>query len=226
MARQLDLEEQEQLDQLRHFWKQYGNAITWFLIAVLGGFAAWNGWQYWQRSQAAQASVLYDEIDRAAGAGDPVRAEQAFNDIRDKFGRTTYAHQGGLMAARVLAQKGKADAARAALQWVADSSGDAGLKAVARLRLAGLQVEAKAFDDALKTLSAAFPAQFEGLAADRRGDVYNLQGKGTEAQAEYAKAWKALDAEAEYRTLVEAKLTALGFDMQTLKPAAQPAVKS
>ena len=84
MARQLDLEEQEQLDQLRHFWKQYGNAITWFLIAVLGGFAAWNGWQYWQRSQAAQASVLYDEIDRAAGAGDPVRAEQAFNDCLER----------------------------------------------------------------------------------------------------------------------------------------------
>jgi len=50
MAQHLDLEEQEQLDELKHFWKQYGNLITWALIAVLSAFAAWNGYQYWQRS--------------------------------------------------------------------------------------------------------------------------------------------------------------------------------
>src|SRR6185436_186089 len=58
-----DLEEQEQLEDLKHFWKQYGNLITWVLIAALGTFAAFNGWQYWQRSQALQASVLYDEVE-------------------------------------------------------------------------------------------------------------------------------------------------------------------
>ncbi len=66
MAKQLDLEEQEQLDQIKHFWKQYGNLITWVLIAALGAYAGWNGYQYWQRSQAAQASALYDELERLA----------------------------------------------------------------------------------------------------------------------------------------------------------------
>ena len=65
MATHLDLEEQEQLDALKHFWNKWGNLITWVLIAVLGAYAAWNGWQYWQRRQAAMAAVLYDEIDRA-----------------------------------------------------------------------------------------------------------------------------------------------------------------
>ena len=69
MATHLDLEEQEQLDALKHFWNKWGNLITWVLIAVLGAYAAWNGWQYWQRRQAAMAAVLYDEIDRAAKAG-------------------------------------------------------------------------------------------------------------------------------------------------------------
>ncbi len=216
----LDLEEQEQLDQLKHYWNQYGNAITWFLIAVLGSFAAWNGWNYWQRSQAAQASVLYDEIDRAAGAGDAVRTEQAFNDIKDKFGGTSYAQQGGLMAAKVFAEKGKPDTAKAALQWVATAASDPGLQALARLRLAGLAVESKAYDEALRFATGDFPKEFEGLAADRRGDILNLQGKKAEAKTEYAKAWKAMDADTEYRVLVEAKLTALGYDMQSLKPAA------
>ena len=71
----LDLEEQEQLDQIKHFWKQYGNLITWLLIAVLAAYAGWNGFQYWQRSQASQASALYGgkdmaEVGAAVGAGD------------------------------------------------------------------------------------------------------------------------------------------------------------
>src|SRR5215218_11250051 len=98
MARHLDLEEQEQLDELKHFWNQYGNLISWFLIAVFGAFAAWNGWQYWQRHQAVQASALYDEVERAAAGGDTGRVEQAWKDIQDKFGRTTYAQQAGLLA--------------------------------------------------------------------------------------------------------------------------------
>jgi predicted negative regulator of RcsB-dependent stress response len=216
-----DLEEQEQLDQIKHFWKQYGNLITWFLIAVLGTFAAFNGWQYWQRKQALEASVLYDEVDRAAASGDTGRVEQAFKDIQDKFGRTAYAQQAGLLAGKVLAEKGKPDAAKSALQWVADSAGDEGYQALARLRLAGLLVESKAYDDALKQLAVAMPAQFEPLAADRRGDIYNLQGKKDQAKAEYTKAWKGLSADTDYRALVEVKLTALGVDAATLK--AQPA---
>ena len=70
MANHLDLEEQEQLDELKHFWKQYGNAITWVLIVVLSGFAAWNGYQQWERSQAAQAAGMYDEVERVVATGD------------------------------------------------------------------------------------------------------------------------------------------------------------
>ena len=223
MAAHLDLEEQEQLDELKHFWKQYGNLITWFLIAVLGAYAAFNGWQYWQRKQALEASVLYDEVERAAATGDTGRVEQAFKDIQDKFGRTTYAQQAGLVAGKAMAEKGKPDAAKAALQWVAESGKDEGYQALARLRLAGLLADAKAYDDALKQLSGSVPPQFEALAADRRGDIYNLQGKKDQAKAEYVKAWQSLPRESEYRGLVEVKLTALGTDVSTLKPQAESA---
>jgi len=222
MARHLDLEEQEQLDELKHFWNQWGNLITWFLIAVLGSFAAWNGWQWWQRSEALKASALYDEVERAAVGGDVARVEQALQDIRDKFGRTTYAQHAGLLGARVLAEKGKPDAAKAALQGVAEDASDAGLAAVARLRLAALLVETKAYDEALKQLEG-LPAEFAALAADRRGDIYNLQNRKEEAKAEYTRAWKAFAADSDYRTLVEVKLTALGVDVQALKAPAESA---
>jgi hypothetical protein len=218
MASQLDLEEQEQLDQLKHFWKRYGNAITWLLIVVLGAFAAYNGWQYWQRKQAAEAAVMYEQIESAAKAGDLTRLERALADMQERYAGATYAHQAALLAARVFYDKDKADRAKAALAWVADKAGDEGLQAVARLRLAGIALEAKAYDEALAQLSAKLPAEFAALADDRRGDVYLAQGKKAEAQAEYRKSYSAMDERAEYRRLVEVKLNALGVDVSV--PAA------
>jgi predicted negative regulator of RcsB-dependent stress response len=216
MASHLDLEEQEQLDQLKHFWNTYGNLISWVLIAVFGTIAAFNGWQYWQRTQAARASALYDEVERAVQAGDLARAEQGLADARDRYSRTLFAHPAGLLVAQAAVTKGKPDAAKAALAWVADKAPDEGVQAIARLRLAGLLVETKAYDEALKHLGEEMPAGFVALAADRRGDIYNLQGKKAEARAEYTRAYQGLDERAEYRRLLEVKLTALGVDPKSL----------
>lgn len=215
-----DLEEQEQIDQLKHFWARYGNLITWALIVVLGGFAAWNGWNWWQRSQSVKAAALYDEIDRAARARDAAKIEQALADMKSQFGRTTFAAQGGLLAAQSLFEAGKGDAAKAALTWVADSASDDSYQAVARLRLAAVHLEAKAYDEALKVLQAPVPESFVSLAADRRGDVLMAQGKTEEAKAEYKKAWDAMGARTEYRQLVQVKLASLGVDVTPAKAGA------
>jgi len=140
MAKHLDLEEQEQLAEIKHFWNEYGNLITWALIAVFGAIAAWNGWQYWENTQSTQASAMYDEVERAAQSGDTARVERALSDMKDKFGGTTYAQQAALLAAKTLEEKGKLDEAKAALAWVADKSSDEGYQAVARLRLAAILV--------------------------------------------------------------------------------------
>ncbi len=219
MAKHLDLDEQEQLDQLKHFWNAYGGMIMWVLIAVFGSLAAWNGWQYWQRQQSLQASALYEEVERAAQAGDTARVQRSFDDIKDKFGGTTYAAQAGLLAAKAQVDKGDAQAGKAALAWVADKAGDAGYQAIARLRLASVLAEAKAYDEALKRLSGEFPKAFEAMAADRRGDIYQLQGKKAEARAEYARAYQGFEERSEYRRLVEFKLVALGADPKAAAPA-------
>jgi predicted negative regulator of RcsB-dependent stress response len=224
MANHLDLEEQEQLDQIKHFWKQYGNLITWALIVVLGAFAAWNSYQFWQRRQAAQAAAMYDEVDRIARSGDIAKLDRALGDMKDKFASTTYAQQAGLLAAKVYFEAGKVDAAKSALAWVADASTDEGYQAIARLRLAGVLAESKSFDEALKQLSLAFPADFAGLVSDRRGDIFLLQNKKAEAKAEYEKAYQSFDERSDYRRLVEVKLNALGADPRT-RAAVDPAIE-
>lgn len=212
MAKHLDLEEQEQLAELNHFWKQYGDLITWALIAVFGTVAAWNGYQYWQGRQASQASVMYDEVDRAVISGDVPRIERSLADMKDRFASTIYAEQAGLLAAKAFYEKGNIDASKAALTWVADKATDEGYRSIAKLRLAGILLETKAYDDALKSLSGTFPKDFTPLVSDRRGDILLVQGKKAEARAEYENAYKGLDERAEYRRLVEVKLNALGVD--------------
>lgn len=223
MATHLDLEEQEQLEQLRHFWKQYGNLITWTLILALGAFAAWNGWRWWQRDQAVKAAVLYEEVDKAASAGNAEQVQRAFEDLKQRHGGTPYADQAGLLAAKVLADQGKGEEARSVLAWVSEKGTQDEYRAIARLRLAALLMEQKAYDDAMKLLASGIPAEFEALAADRRGDILQAQGKPQEALADYQKAYKGLLASLDYRRLVEAKLTALGAAPEAAAPVSAAA---
>jgi predicted negative regulator of RcsB-dependent stress response len=212
MANHLDLEEQEQLDEIKHFWKQYGNAITWGLIVVLGAYAAWNGYQYWQRSQAAQAAAMFDEVEAVARAGDADRLQRAFDDMKSRFASTAYAPQAGLLVAKTLYESGKVDGAKAALTWVAEKSADAGYASIGRLRLAGLLMDSKAYDEALKVLDSGMTEEFAALQADRRGDILLAQGKKPEAKEQYLKAFKAFDERTDYRRLVLVKLNSLGVD--------------
>ncbi len=210
MANHLDLEEQEQLDQLKDFWKQYGNLITWVLILSLGAFVGYSWWNKNQAEQGVKAGVLYDELDQVVGMGDIDKTTRIAKDLMDNFPRTTYAAQGGLLAAKVQAEHNQADAARASLEWVAANASEAEYKAIARLRLAGLLIDQKKFDEAGKALAGEFPKEFEALAADRKGDLLQLQGKPADAIAAYQQAWKTMDKDIGYRKVLSAKLTALG----------------
>jgi predicted negative regulator of RcsB-dependent stress response len=210
MATHLDLEEQEQLDALKAFWKQYGNPITWALIAVLTAYAAWNGWNWYQRDQAQKAGAMFEQLERASIAGDADQAKRIFEDMKQRYARTAYTQQGALLTAKTQNAKGQVDAARETLAWVGESAGDDAYRAIARLRLAGLLLDQKKYDEALKQLEASAPKEFEALVADRRGDVLLAQGKPEDAKAAWTKAWQGMDAGVDYRRLVEAKLASVG----------------
>jgi predicted negative regulator of RcsB-dependent stress response len=213
MASPLDLQEQEQLDQIKSFWNQYGHLITWTVTLALAGFAAWNGWQWWQREQGAKAGALYDELERIAASGDVDKTARAFGDLKERFPRTLQAQQGALLAAKVQVDKAQADTALATLAWLADNAGEDELRGIARLRAAGLLLDQKKYDEALKQLDAAQqgkPREFDALIADRRGDVLAAQGKRSEAVTAWQAAYQAINAKSEYRSLIDAKLTAMG----------------
>lgn len=205
-----DLEEQEQIDTLKSWWRQYGNLVTWLLIAALATFSGWSAWNYYQRNQAAQASQLYDEISRAVVAKDNARVLRGAADMRDRFGRTAYAEMAALMAAKVAFDANDLNAAKAQLQWVLDSGRGDEYRALARIRLAGVLLDEKAYEEGLKVLSGEVPAAFAGAIADRRGDLLMAQNKITEARSAYQEALQKSDAKSPGRQLIQLKLDAIG----------------
>ena len=211
MATHLDLEEQEQLDALKAFWNQYGNLITWLLVAALSVYAGFNAWQWWQRDQALKSSAMFEQLERAALIGDVDQTQRVFDDMKSRYPRTVYTQQGALLAAKTQAAKGQADAARETLTWVAENAGEADYQTIARLRLAGLLLDQKKYDEALKQLDTGSASkEFEALVADRRGDILLAQGKADAAKAAYSKAWQSMAEGIDYRRLIEAKLASLG----------------
>lgn len=210
MATHLDLEEQEQLDQIKHFWNKWGTPITGVAVVVMAGFAGWNGWQFWQQRQALQASALADVVAVAVESGDQARVAQAFDAVKADYKGTLQAGHAALLVAQSAVNTGKLAEAKSALQWAVDNTKDEGYQATAKLRLAAVLMEEKDLDAAAALLRSSFPVEFKGLAADRLGDVLQLQGKNNEAVTAYQEAWKLLDPQVDYRALVGFKLNALG----------------
>ena len=78
----LDLEEQEQLDQLKAFWQKYRNLITGVVTAALFAYAGYNGYQWWLTSQATAASQLYETMVTAINKGDKDQTLRAADDLQ------------------------------------------------------------------------------------------------------------------------------------------------
>ena len=218
----LNHEEQEKLASIGHFWDSWGGILTAVLVAALLSFAGWRGYLWYQSSQAIKASALYDQVVADAQSGDTAKLAASLKLMQGSYGSTAYAQQAGMLAAKVFYEKAQPDQSRAALAFVAGNATDKGLQSAAKLQLAGLLLEQKQYDEAIKQLTGLDPA-YEALAADRLGDAYALQNKPADAIAAYTKAYKGLEANQPYRQMVALKLSGLGVDAATLAAAAVPA---
>ncbi|MBD8532536.1 MULTISPECIES: tetratricopeptide repeat protein [unclassified Massilia] len=204
-----DLEEQEQIASFKAFWSKYGNLITWVLILALGSFAAYNFWNSHTRKQSVEASALYDELTDAVTAKDNAKSQRIAADIQSKYKRTAYAQMSALAAAKTAFETNDLKTTKAQLQWVLDN-GDDEYQSVARLRLAGVLLDEKNFDGAMKLLNEKFLPQFSAEVSDRKGDVLVAQNKIADARAAYVAALTAMGPKHPGSQLVRIKLEAIG----------------
>lgn len=205
-----DLEEQDQLDDLKAWWNRWGNVITTIALVVALALAGWQGWRWWNAKQAEEASALFAGLSQAARANDLPKAKDAVLALEDRFARTGYAARGALILAKMQFDAGDVPAASAQLQWVIDRTDESDLKEIARYRLAEVHLNQKQFDDALKMLDAKHGDAYAGLYADLRGDALAAAGRTAEARTAYETALAKLDAKSSYRNYVQVKLQAVG----------------
>lgn len=205
-----DLEEQEQIDAIKAWWKQYGNTVLLSVAVFVAIVAGFQGWRAYQHKQTGQAAGLYEMLQGAADSHDVNKVREVAGQLIEKFPRTGYATHAALVAASANYASGDAKSAKAQLQWALDHSDSDEARDAARLRLAGILLDEKNYGEALKQLDTKHSAGFDGLYADLRGDVLLASGKESEAQASYKLALEKIDPASAYRGLVQMKLDGLG----------------
>jgi len=213
-----DLQEQEQIDELKTWWHMYGNLVTAALLVVALVLAGWQGWNWWQRKQSSEASVIYSALQQAASAGDVKRTRDLAGELIEKYSGTAYAGFGAMVSARAQSDGGDGKTARAQLAWASENAKEEALRDLARLRLAVLLADDKAWDEALKQLAGEPGAMLAPRYAELKGDILAAQGKAGEARAAYEAAVAKLDAlpaqqqamHAEYRDVLQIKRESFG----------------
>lgn len=206
----LDLEEQEQVDELKAWWHDHGQkviiGVTIFVLAVAG----WRGWETYQTKQTAGASALFDVLRKELATNDTKKIRDAAGQLIEKFPSTSYATDAAMIAAKVNFESGDLKSAKAQYQWVISHAKQPQSKDLAHLRLAIVLLDEKNAAEALKQLEAKHDPAFDPLFQDMKGDIYTLQGQSKEARSAYQAALAKLPKDSPFKNLIQLKLDALG----------------
>ena len=204
-----DLEEQEQLDEFKAWWKKNGSMAINLVLAGLVVYAAWQGYHYYQNKKAVEASELYQalvvtDINKTA----EIKTQSA--KLMDSFSGTPYAGRAAVFAAKANFSANDDKSAKSQLEWATKNAKESAIKAIASLQLASILFEEKSYDEAQKVLLNISDKGYEGLKANMQGDIFLAQGKQVEAKKAYEIALQSLDAQGKLHQYTRQKLESLG----------------
>ena len=204
-----DLEEQEQLDEFKAWWKKNGSMATNLVLAALVAYSAWQGYNYFQNKKSVEASTLYQTMltTDVTKVGE-IKAQSA--KLMESFDGTPYAGRAAVYAAKANFAANDSKSAKSQLEWAIKNAKESAVKAIASLQLAGILFEEKNYDEANKVLAAITDKGYEGLKANMQGDVLLAQGKQAEAKKAYATALENLDVQGRLHQYTQQKLESLG----------------
>lgn len=213
----LDLEEQENLANLKSFWARHGNYIIGVITVALLVYSGMSAWKWYQRNQAADAGKLYETLINSISKNEKDKTYLAAEDLQKKYGGTSYAAMGSLVAAKVAMDSNDPTKAQSYLKWTANQASDDSFRALAQLRLLGILIDQgteASLKEADQLLKEKAVQGFEPLWIERRGDWYLVQTKIPEARTEYLKAMKAMQSDRAFpedaRGLLKVKIDAVG----------------
>jgi predicted negative regulator of RcsB-dependent stress response len=205
----LDLEEQEQVDELKALWKKYGVYITRGVIAFFVLYGLFQGWGYYQTKQSQGASELYQSIvvlDEKNTKDILVKSQK----LMDDYSGTPYAGRAAILFAKASYLEGNKDKAKEKLEWASSHAKESATESIALIQLGQILVEEKKFEDALKRVNEVDNEGYLGLSNDLKGDILNAMGKKEEAKKAYLEALKRFGPKDPYAKFTQEKLESLG----------------
>jgi predicted negative regulator of RcsB-dependent stress response len=203
--------EDEQVEQLKSWWKKNGPSLIIGVVLGLGIVIGWQGWGVYTASRAEEASSLYQlllgvQSESALEAGD--RLIKEFTD-------TPYAAKAALLLAAAAVKRGDAADARQHLNWVLENSEESGTLHAARLHLGQLELGEGNIDDALAVLRLKRDLLSSLITENLREMRIHCKGDAASARTAYQESLAVIASDSPYRGFLEAKLA----DLATIETA-------
>jgi predicted negative regulator of RcsB-dependent stress response len=215
------LSEEEQLEVLKRWWKDYGRTVIIAVLVAVVGYFGYTTWQDQKRQKAEKASEVYEQLLKLANVepgktltdSDKATIAHLAGELKDGNSKSMYAHSAAFFLAKLAVEDNKLDVAVNELKWVLSAKPEAATEQLARLRLARVLTAQKVYADALAQLSPEPAAAFTSEYAEARGDILKLQGDLDAARTAYEKALAATDPQQQERyMLLQMKVDDLKVD--------------
>ncbi|MEE9358259.1 YfgM family protein [Candidatus Vondammii sp. HM_W22] len=184
----VNLSEEEQVEELKKWWKENGKSVIAGIVLGLGGVFGWQYWTQHEKGIAEQASFQFEQLRNSVSANASEVAIKQAEGLISEHKESTYATFAALNLAKVKLQLGENKAAREQLQWAIDNTDDDSLKQIARLRLGRLMLSDGDVDSAATIIAQATVDSFQGDFSELRGDIALSKGDKAAARQAYQEA--------------------------------------
>lgn len=206
----LDLHEQEQVDKLKYFWRDWGKYIVGGIAVLVIGYAANSGYSYYQQSKAKDAVVVYNDLTSQVTQLNDKEVYADADKLIAQYSAAEYAPMGALIAAKYAFDKKDYTNAEKYLSWAKDNSKDKSLSSLAVLRLASVYVDQQKFDKARELLKTKHDLAFDGLFYEARGDTYIAMGDLNKARDAYKEGLQKAANDPTTQQSIQMKLSVIG----------------
>lgn len=181
------IEEEQEINQLKEWWKENGKTIIVAFILGVGGMFGWRYWQAHQAEQIAQASAQYDALINSVQQDEQAKKANIEQFVQANS-KTAYAVFALLDEAKKATEKQDFSAAEANLNQALTQSQDEVLTSIIALRLSAVQFQLGQLDNALSTLNQVKGESFNARKAILTGDIQVAKGDKVAAKNSFEQA--------------------------------------
>ena len=181
------IEEEQEINQLKDWWKENSKTIIVAFILGVGGMFGWRYWQAHQAEQIAQASAQYDALIYSAQQDEQAKKANIEQFVQANS-KTAYAVFALLDEAKKATEKQDFVAAEVNLNQALTQSQDEVLTSIVALRLSAVQFQLGQLDNALTTLNQVKGESFNARKAILTGDIQVAKGDKVAAKNSFEQA--------------------------------------